>query len=204
LLALAIGGSCLAAQWEVGVAGGVNVFNTLSVTRASGSADAGFKAGPIVGAFLSQDLYEHLGGQFRYDFGFSDMKLSQGGTDVSFGAQTHSIHYDLLFYTSGTKASVRPYLAVGGGMRIYRGTGKEQESQPLAQYAILSKTQQIQGLLTFGGGVKAQVGHRAYLYVEVRDFMTRTPDKVIAPFTGSKISGWLHGITPMVGLSISF
>jgi hypothetical protein len=204
LFALALGGSCLAQQWDVGVAGGLEVYKNLTVTNGSDQASAGFKPGLVVSAFAAQDLYQHLGGEIRYDFGFANMKESSGGTSVDFGAQTHAIHYDFMFYGARRDAKLRPFLLAGGGIKIYRGTGQEQEFQPLANFAILSKTKQIEGLITAGGGVKFQVGHRKFIYLEVIDFITRTPQNVIAPYPPSSISGWVHGFAPMVALSFGF
>jgi hypothetical protein len=39
------------------------------------------------------------------------------------------------------------------------------------------------------------------LRVEVHDFATPFPKKVITPNLGAKVSGWIHDIVPMVGLS---
>ena len=204
LFAFALGGTCLAQQWELGAAGGLEIYKNLSVTRGSQSATAGFKPGVAASVFATQNLYQHLGGQIRYTIGFGDMKVSSGGTEATFGAQTHAFHYDLLFYGSRREAKVRPFVAAGGGIKLYRGTGKEQVSQPLAQFAILTKTQQAEGLITVGGGVKFQIGRRGFVYIEARDYITRTPKNVIAPFTGSSIGGWVHGILPMLGVSLGF
>jgi hypothetical protein len=59
-------------------------------------------------------------------------------------------------------------------------------------------------LITVGGGVKLQIGRRGFVYIEARDYITRTPKNVITPFTGSTISGWVHGILPMLGVSLGF
>ena len=204
LLTLALGGTCLAQQWEVGAAGGLEIYKNLTVTRGSLDATAGFKPGVAASVFAAQNLYQHLGGEFRYTIGLGDMKVSSGGTEATFAAQTHAVHYDLLFYGTRREAKVRPFVAAGGGVKVYRGTGKEQESQPLGQFALLTKTQQVEGLITVGGGVKLQVGRRSFVYIEARDYITRTPKNVIAPFTGSSISGWMHGYLPMLGVSIGF
>lgn len=205
ILALALAGACSAAEWELGGLGGAMVFKNASVKLGQESADAGLKPGLGVGAFLTQNSSGRLGGQLRYLMGFSDFKLSSGGTDATFSGQTHTITYEILFYANKKVAKVRPYLAAGAGVRIYRGTGKEtEEAPPLAQFAILSKTQQTTGIVSVGGGVKGQLGKRSFIYFEVRDYFGPAPKDVIAPMSGAKLSGWLHGFTPMVGISIGF
>lgn len=204
LFALALGGTGLAQQWELGGAGGIGVYKNLTVTRGSQSVTAGFKEGVAFSAFAAQNMYQHLGGQFRYTFQFDDLKLSGNGAEASFSGLSHAVHYDLMFYGTRREAAVRPFIAAGGGIKIYRGTGKEQETQPLGQFALLTKTQQVEPLISVGGGVKVKLGRRAFLYAEVRDYITPTPKNVIAPFTGSKISGWVHDFVPMVAISIGF
>ncbi len=201
---LVASGTCLAAEWELGGGGGLMVYKSGSVSRSSGSVDFGIKPGPDITAFITQNLYSRLGGQIRYTFGFSDFKLSGNGTEATFNGQTHALHYDLLFYANKQDSAVRPYLAGGGGMKIYRGTGAETLTQPLGNFAILTKTQEIKPLISIGGGVKWKIGQRTYIYLDVRDYITPAPKKVIAPVTGANLSGWLNGFTPMVGISIGF
>jgi hypothetical protein len=204
LLALALTGACYAAEWELGGMGGLMWYKNVTVTQGSASASAGFKPGLGAGAFVTQNSSGRLGGQLRYLMGFSDMKLSSGGTETTFSAQTHTITYEILYYANKRIAKVRPYLAGGGGVKFYRGTGKEVASQPLGQFAILTKTQQTTGIISVGGGVKGQIGKRAFVYFEVRDYFGPSPKDVIAPVPPGKLSGWMHDITPMVGISIGF
>jgi len=178
-------------------------YEELTVTRGSASANAGFKTGAAVGAFVGQNIYEHLGGEFRYTFQFSNMKLSSAGTNVDFSAQTHAVHYDLLYYFTGREAKMRPFVTGGGGVRVYRGTGQETLVQPLSNYAILSKTQEVKGLVVFGGGLKFKLG-RSYLYAQVLDYLTPAPTQVLAPVPGAKLNGWIHDFVPMLSLSAAF
>lgn len=203
LIAAAAAGACSGQQWEIGGTGGVGITKNVTVTRGTASADAGFKTGAAVGAFVGQNLYEHLGGEFRYTFQFSTMKLSSGGTNVEFSGQTHAVHYDLLYYFNGREAAMRPFVTGGGGVRVYRGTGQETLVQPLSNFAILSKTQQVEGLIVFGGGLKFKLG-RSYLYAQVLDYLTPAPNQVIAPVPGAKLNGWIHDFTPMLSLSAAF
>jgi transketolase C-terminal domain/subunit len=204
LLALLAAGACSAQQREFGFAGGVGVFKNGTVTSATGTADAGFKPGAAMSAFFTQNMYHHVSGQIRYTFQFDDMRLSSGGTEATFKAQSHAIHYDLQFLGGSPEAPVRPYLLAGGGVKIYRGTGQEREMQDLIEYAALTRVQQTVPLVTFGGGVKFSVGRRAFLYVEARDYLTPFPKNVIAPVPPSRAGGWIHDFTPMIGLSFTF
>jgi hypothetical protein len=205
LFTLALAGACLAQEWEIGAGGGVAVYKNATVQRGSEQADAGFKPGPAFSGFASQNLYERIGGELRYTFHFSDLKVSAGGNEATFSGQSHAIHYDLLFYAADRSAKVRPFVAAGGGGKIYRGTGKESAEAPVnAQFAILTRTTEIKGLLVVGGGVRVQVGRNRFIRIEARDYITPGPKEVIAAVPGAKTSGWIHGFTPMLSLSFGF
>ncbi len=195
---------CFAQQWEVGAAGGFGIYKNATVTSDGQSGTAGFSNGAAVSAFATQDLYKHVGGEIRYTFQFDDLMVSSGGTKATFSGQTHAIHYDLLYKPVSREAQVQPYLAAGAGIKVYRGTGTPQVSQDLGYLAALTHTQQIEPLATFGAGVKVKIGRRNYIYAEVRDYLTPFPEDVVAPVPPSKLSGWVHDIVPMLGLSFAF
>jgi len=190
-----------AQQWEVGALGGGGFFLNNSVTGPRGSGDVGFKMGWSAGGWIGHTGSGRFGGEVRYLFQRSDMKVASGGTSVGFAAQSHMIHYDFIIHTNSSEDRVRPFFAVGGGMKGYVGTGQERAFQPLSNVAILSHTKQWQPMLSFGGGVKWPIGSRLDLRVEVRDFVTPFPKDLILPAPGGKVSGWVHDITPMIGIS---
>jgi hypothetical protein len=174
------------------------------VSAAGGSASTGLKSGGGFGAFAGHSLYEHVGGEFRYLYRMGDLKLSSGGTAISFGGYSHAVHYDLLIFGRGRQSPVRPFAAVGGGVRYYRGTGTEHAVQPLSQFAILTRTTQVKGLLTVGGGVQVKVAPHVFVRAEFRDYITPLPKLVITPVPGAKVGGWMHDFTPLGGIGFSF
>jgi hypothetical protein len=202
--ALGLAGVCAAQQWEVGASGGFDFATEATVKRGTETGKTGLKPGPSVGVFVVQNMYKHIGGEFRYTFGMSDFKVSSGGTEATFSGQTHSIHYDILYLTGSKDARVRAFLAAGGGIRVYRGTGEQHAQQNLGQFIALTKTQQIKPLISFGGGVKMRLSHRVYLHLEARDYLTPFPSNVLAPVPPSTVSGWIHDIVPMVGISVGY
>jgi len=204
LLALALPAACYAQRGYIGGAAGYSVAKGLTVTNAAGSAETGLKPGAALGAFAGHNLYDYFSGELRYLYRFSDLKLSSGGTEITFSGMSHAVHYDLLIFGRGRDAPVRPFAAVGGGVRYYRGTGKEHAVQPLSTFAILTKTSEVKGLLTAGGGVEVKVAPHVFLRLEFRDYITPVPKLVIAPVPGAKIKGWLHDFTPLGGISFGF
>ena len=105
-----------------------------------------------------------------------------------------------------TRPAVRlqPFAAAGGGLRVFRGVGAESAYQPLSTFALLTKTSQWVPMATFGGGIKYAIRPRVLLRIEVRDYFSRFPTRVIAPAPGSHLAGWLHDVVPMVGITFVF
>jgi hypothetical protein len=193
-----------AQQWEVGALAGGGFFLNKTVERSGSSATAGFRPGLAAGGWIGHNGTGRFGGEIRYLFGHSAMKVANGSGNVTFGAQSHTIHYDVLIHTNSREDRVRPYVAIGGGMRGFLGTGTERAIQPLSQFAILTRTHQWMPLLTFGGGVKFQFGSRLLARVELRDYVTAFPKDVILPAPGARLKGWLHSLTPLFGISYVF
>jgi hypothetical protein len=205
VLALLVAGACAAQEWEVGGMASYGFYRNLAATSPVGSATAGFGPGTAFGAVLGYKTNSWLSGEFRYTYRDSQLQLSSGGTEARFNGVAHAIHYDLVMHPRpkhGTKAL--PFLAVGGGMKLYQGTGHEVAYQPLDNIALLTKTQQAKPMISVGGGVKMVLGPRLVLRAEVRDYLTTFPKDVIAPVPGTKISGWLNDFVPMVGISYIF
>jgi hypothetical protein len=203
LVAAAAAGA-FAQQWEVGGMGGVRFLSNVSVTAPAGSATAGFATGFAAGAYVGQNLYPHLSGELHYDFLQSGLKLSAGGSSATFSGVAHALHYDLLLTTAKRESPKQFFVAFGGGMKVFRGTGKEAAYQPLSQYGYFTKTQQVEPMASVGAGVKYRIGQRLFLRAQVFDFITPFPKDIIAPPPGSKYGSILHDFVPMVGISYEF
>jgi hypothetical protein len=189
-----------AQQWEFGGIGGAGFLSNVSVTSAVGGATTGFKTGPAVGAFLGHNSYSHIGGEFRYAFLQSNMHIQSGGSEATFAGQAHVLHYDVIFHTNRRGSKREFFVAVGGGMKVFRGTGQEAAYQPLSQYGYFTKTQTIKPLISVGGGFTYRLSERLALRVEVRDFMSPFPTQVLTPAPGVKFGSFLNDIVPMVGI----
>lgn len=196
--------ACFAQEWEIGAVAGFGVPRDATVTSPAGSGKAGFKEGIAAGAIFGHNMYERLGGEIRYTYRFSDLKVSGNGQEAEFDGETHAIHYDLLYHFADTGEKIRPFVAGGGGMKIFRGVGTEHAYQPAKDFALLTKTQQIEGMISAGAGVKVAVSERWSVRVEFRDYITQFPKEVVAPAPGAKISKWLHDFVGMVGVTYTF
>jgi len=201
VLLLAAGIGCFAQQWEFGGLGGGSFVPGATVSSSLGSATAGFQTGAAAGAFLGQNLYPHLSGEVRYEFLQSNLRLSSGATEATFSGVAHMIHYDVLYHTNRKGSRTQYFAAVGGGLKVYDGTGQESAYQALSQYAYFTKTRALKPMVDFGGGIKYALTPRMILRTEFRDFVTPFPKAVITPAPGAKVSSLLHNFVPMVGIS---
>src|SRR6266849_3203283 len=196
--------ACWAQKWELGVLGGGGFYSNGTVTTPAGTGDVGFKSGAALGAYLGNNMYRKFGGELRYEYRPGDLKVSSGGADATFKGEAHLIHYDFLFHFAGKDSSVRPFVAAGGGVKVYRGTGAATATQPLSGLALLTDTHETSGLASVGAGVKIHATRRLGLRLEVHDFITPFPKQVIAPGPGGKITGALHDIAVMGGIALYF
>jgi hypothetical protein len=204
-LALLCTGAGMAQEWEVGGMASYGFYRNAQATNPQGTATAGFSPGAAFGAVVGYNSNHLFGGEFRYTYEMSDLKLSSGGTNASFGGVAHTVGYDLILHPRNrNERKVQPFLAVGGGMKLYRGTGTEQAYQPLENFALLSKAQQVEPMISVGGGIKVRLSQHMLLRAEVRDFITPFPTQVITAFPPTKISGWLNNFVPMIGISYTF
>ena len=194
-----------AGQADLGLIGGFGVPAASATASLGGtSATAGFQQGEGLGVLVGTNSSNIIGGDLRYLLLFDDLKLSRGGSNVTFGSRSHLIHYDLLIHARARGYSIRPFVAAGGGIRYVEGTGAQQVYQPLSEYALLTQTREVLPLVSAGGGIKFRMTRRLDLRIEVRDFMSPHPTKVIAASPGASLHGWIHEITPMAELVYVF
>ena len=181
-------------EWYVGAIGGFGFAPALTVTGSAGTASTGFNNGYAAGAFLGEDRNDSWGGEVRYLYRQSDLKLESGGTSTQFGANTNILNFDVLWHARSREYAVRPFIAVGAGMKFLDGTGTESPTQPLGTYAALTHTRESLPVGDVGVGVKVKL-HRSWQFrAEVQDYMGPAPSKVIAAAPGATIGGFLNDI----------
>ncbi|MCC6861869.1 MAG: hypothetical protein IT158_25075 [Bryobacterales bacterium] len=194
----------LAQKWEAGGAAGGGFYRNLAVTNPAGNATAGLGNGPVFGGYVGHHPYRYMSGELRYSFSAASLKVSGNGEEACFKGQAHAVHYDYLFHAGGREARVRPFAAVGGGVKIFRGTGVETAYQNLQNFALLTRTRQVMPLISVGGGTRIALSPRVWLRVEFRDQITPFPKEVVAPAPGARIKGWLHDFVPMAGVGLAW
>jgi outer membrane protein W len=193
--------AAMAQKWEFGVGAGGGFYAPQDVTLGSGSASAKLKTNLAASTWIGNNINDRWGGELRYSYGMGDLQLQRNSTEATFGAETHTINYNFLWHTRPSESSVRPFLSGGAGMKFYRGTGTEQVTQPLSQFALLTKANDLTGVVSVGAGVKVRMGAHAWLRFDVHDYMSPFPKQVITPNVGATAGGWMHDIVPMVAVS---
>ena len=204
LLLITAAGACFAQQWEFGGVGGAGFLSNVNVSSPLGSAKAGFAPGGAAGVFLGQSIGSHFAGEIRYEFMQSDLQLSSGGSTAKFSGRAHAIHYDFIWHTNRKESPVQFFVAAGGGMKIWQGTGQEEAYQPLSQFGYFTKTRAIKPMGSVGAGITYRVSRRMYIRTEFRDFISAFPTQLIAPAPNAKYGSLLQDFVPMVGVDYIF
>lgn len=191
-------------KWEVGGSAGYGLYRNVNATADSLTGKAGFDSGLAAGAVLGNEIGRWVSGEARYTYRSGDMRVSSGSTKAVAGAASHAINYDLLVYGTNKEAAVRPFLAAGAGVKLYRGTGAEPPYQPLSSLVVLTHTNEAQPLISFGGGFKVPISRETLVRVDFRDYVTPVPTSLLAAPPNARIGGWLHDFVLMFGISRTF
>jgi hypothetical protein len=200
---MAVAPLAIAQKWEFGGGVGAGFYTSQDVTGSGGSASAKLQNNLAGAAWLTNNSQSRWGGEVRFDYQLGDLALNSGGSSATFGAHAYGIHYDALWYATPNGSKVRPFIAAGAGVKIYDGTGSPVAYQPLSNFALLTQGQDILPLISAGAGVKVQVGSRVQLRVELHDYLTPFPKKIITPNAGEKVGGWLQDFVPSIGISFT-
>jgi len=166
-------------EWEVGGAAGFGYMRNATVNHPAGSATIGFDNRLAAGAVIGQDLYQHFSGELRYTFRDGDLLLKSGGHKVNMDGDSHLVHYDVLFHALGRGSRFRPYAAAGGGIRVFRATGRESVNQPFSDFAFLTKTQEVKPLISVGAGVKFTFADHAAVRFDFREYISPFPENLL-------------------------
>jgi hypothetical protein len=90
------------------------------------------------------------------------------------------------------------------GIKVFRGTGTEQAYQPLSNFALLTKDQDLTPVVSIAAGIKFAVSSHLQFRVELHDYLTPFPKKVIVPAQGANVGGWLQDFVPAAALAYTF
>jgi hypothetical protein len=203
-LGIMFSSAAFAQKWEFGGGAGGGFYTSKNITSPTGEASAKFATNVTASAWLGNNSPSFLGGELRYDWQRGAAELKSGGTSASFNAQSHAIHYDVVLHLVTPESPVRPFVSAGGGVKAYQGTGTEVAFQPLSKVGLLTKATDLRPMISVAGGLKMKIRPGVGLRIEVHDFMTPFPEKVITPALNAKTGGWIHDFVVSFGLSFLF
>jgi hypothetical protein len=191
-------------HWELGVIGGFGYSPSLTVKNSTTSASTGFAKGGAIGVYAGEDSHRYWSGEINYLYRMSNLKLEGNGKSVEFGGHTHIITGDFLAHFRPIGSHVRPFVSFGGGIEVIEGTGAESATQPLGNLAALTHTREVLPVGEAGVGVKVQLSRHLRLRVQVRDFISSSPNEVIAPAPGASLTGIVNDIVGMGALALTW
>ena len=197
-------GVCCAQNWVIGGGLGYGAYKNATITSPGGIADAGIKSHLVVTGVVTEDLFDHFAGEFRYVYQAGDSFLKSGSVEGAVKAQSHTFVYDALIHLRPRSERIRPFVAGGFGAKYYDTTGNLPSPQPLPRIATLTLQSQWKPLFDVGGGVKVRVGEHVVVSGDFRDYITVVPDKLFSPVSGATRSGMLHQFTPMFSVGYNF
>ena len=191
----------MAGDWQVMGGAGFGVYHYLGFRTAAGSAQAGIGSRYALSAAVDRQFGSRFAVEGAYLFQDGDFEISSGSQKTAYDANAHAVHGDLLMYLRRREPALRPYVAGGAGVKVYRGL-ETPGPRPLGEFGSFAQTDDTRPMVTFGGGVDWAFTSRFGLRLDVRDYATPFPTSVIVPAAGANLSGWLHGLVGT--LSITF
>jgi hypothetical protein len=184
--------------------GGGAFLNSVPLRGGPAAVTAGFSPGPAAGILIVHNRYTRWSGEIRYLFEERSPRLTATGQSASFSGQSHALHYDVVFNTRVRLERVQPYITLGAGMKVFRGTGAETSYRPLMQYGLLTRANDWKPMVAAGGGVKIRMRERLTARIDFQNHITPFPRKVITPASGITVGNWLFDFVPTFGLSWIF
>jgi hypothetical protein len=189
---------------EIGSAIGYGVYRNGSIYAPGGKAEAGIRNRFAAGVVFGEDLYNHLSGEIRYVYHDGHAFLSSGGVKTDMQGQSHTFTYDLLVHLKNREHRIRPFFAVGGGMKGYVVAGPAPSPQPLPNIASLVTVDEWKLVISLGGGVKFRLYKNIVLRGDFRDYLTTFPRRQIVPGANGTARGIFQQFTPLFGVSYTF
>jgi hypothetical protein len=193
-----------AQQWEFGAIAGYGWNHDATIANGPASASAGFHPGFALGTVLGENMYNYIGGEFRYLFRWGSPLMDYQSTRTSATGYSNILTYDLLVHMTPRDNKIRPYVAAGAGIKIYTATNEQILNQPLQSFAVILPVTQVEPAISAGGGIKYRVARHVQIRADFRAYMTPLPNQLFRPTGPSVVRGWLFDFMPQAGISYLF
>ena len=191
----------IAQNLEVGGSAGFGFYRSVAISGPTGSGSAAFGPRFVLGAVAGKSFAEHLAIEGRYTYQDGDLQILGRGEEANLDGDSSAVLVELVYSLFGRHASLRPYFATGGGVRVYRGTQSPAADEPLKDLALLHHATEAVALVSYGGGVKRHFAGHWWVRIDLRDYVTPFPMQVISAAPRFHLNGWLHDFVPTLGLT---
>ena len=168
---------------EMAVSGGVSLLKNNELVPGAELGD-----GWRFGFRVALNTYRFMGHEVGYAYNRTDLKITDVET-VEYGMAIHQGFYNFLLYALPEGSPVRPFVTGGGHFSNYVPPGASAASgQGATKFG-----------LNYGGGIKARMGSKFMVRVDVRQYHTPKPDFFVqAP------EGWLRQTEISAGFGVAF
>lgn len=190
-----------AQTWEVGLGGSWAFHRSVPVSGKLEKGEVGFGSSGGGVVWIQQRRTQQFGGQLSYSFQRQPLQLKVESQRVRFAGYTHAVHYSFWWGLRGASGRFEPFVIAGVGVKGYFGTGREMVYQPGQSLALLTKTSEWKPSILVGAGLRWRLSPATLIHLQLHDATTPFPQRVIAPAPGAKISGWMHSLVPLLGVS---
>jgi opacity protein-like surface antigen len=202
--ALAVWAQSDTSEWEIGGNIGYGAYRNGTIFAPGGTATAGIRNRFTAGVVICDDLYERVSGELRYQYQDGHPFLSSGGMAKDIQGQSHTFTYELLFHIKPRDARMRPFVAVGAGIKNYNIVGPPPDPQPFPAIGTLNNSDEWKLTAALGGGVKYRLYEHLLVRVDFRDYITQFPKRQLAPAPTGTARGLFQQFTTMLGVSYVF
>jgi opacity protein-like surface antigen len=193
-----------AQDWEFGADIGYGAYRNGSIFAPGGDATAGIRNRFAAGAVVCEDLYDRVSGELRYEYQDGHPFLASAGAEKDIQGQSHTFTYDVLIHFKPREQKLRPFVALGAGVKLYEIAGPAPNPQPIPSIATLNAIDEWKFVASIGGGVKYRWRGHILLRGDFRDYLTQFPKRQIAPAANGTARGIFQQFTPMFGVSYVF
>jgi hypothetical protein len=196
--------TCYAEQWEIGGLGAYGWYHDATITTPARSESIGMAPKGAMGVVFAEDPYKYIGGEVRWLYIFGQPQIRVGGIELTRPGFSNVVHYDLIIHVTPQEAKLRPFFAVGGGVRVYSVRDRRDFNRPLFPCESRKSQNEAEALISAGGGLKYIVTHSLQVRMDFRTYLTPTPTDLFRPIGPSFTRGWIYNFVPSLGVSYLF
>jgi len=154
-------------------------------------------------AFVAENLYNYIGGEFQYVFRSGGTELKSNGITETASGYSNILVYNVTVNMTPRESKFRPFVAAGAGVRIYTNTDRF-VTQPLAGIALLTKGTQVKPAVSFDGGIKYMLPRHIQARLDLRVYTSPAPNDLIRRVAPLSFRGWVYDLVPMAGIAYLF